>query len=476
MLTINSDPFLIVGIALQIIIILIVNIYTFINYASPDDNNESWFPKFVVVFSLQTAMMCVLLLPIDVANNGGNPNCDGSNSNGVFCGRINILLMWEVLFMCIVLLLIFFIPFAAFFYLADDGIALGIGRQSKVRPAILNTLVVLAIAAALLLGLYFTSNKASLDVKSYEVNFDDVPLTEYQKTTGWATPYSIISLQLTPAEIAHALTTSVPYYIEYSVTFPIYTIALVGWIGWWLFSLFAGVGLAALPFDLVYDFLRRVKRVPPDAVAEKEKEIQIRTAELIEASVALKRARIEFEKTGPSSYQRRRQLIQDRVQVNRITQFVFLLERDTQDLRDIKAYNANADNPFTPYFKLLGGIFLAGVSALWILQIVLFMLPSPPINSLLNTYFVLFDSWFPIFGDLSFALFSLYLMMCTIKGAFRIGLSLFCIKVYPMVVNGTYTDAFLFNVAIILLCTIPLVQFCLIAFSEYAKYSDIYQV
>lgn len=91
-----GDPFLIAGIGIQIIIILIANIYTFINYASPDDASEHWFPKIIVVFSLQVSLMCVLLLPIDVANNAGNPNCDhGYSASGEFCGNINVSLMWQ---------------------------------------------------------------------------------------------------------------------------------------------------------------------------------------------------------------------------------------------------------------------------------------------------------------------------------------------------------------------------------------------
>lgn len=472
-----GDPFLIVGIAIQIIVILIANIYTFVNYASPDDINDSYFPKIIIVFSMQVSLMCVLLLPIDVANNAGNPGCDNSNGSGAsFCGGINILLMWEVLFMAIGLLLIFFIPFAAFFYLADDGIAVGLTRQSKILPALFNTSVILMVASAMLLGAYFTSGTTSIPVDSYEIAFGDIPTLQYNQIS-WSTPYQIINQRISGSYLTTMLTSpTTTAYVKYTVTFPIYAIALIGWLGWWLFAIFTGVGLAALPFDLIYDFVRRLKPVSPDMLAEKERDVQTRAAELLDASVAIKRSRIEFEKTNPTTFKRRRRLVQDRVQVNRIAQLVFLLERDTTDLREIKAYNTEVGNPLTPYLKLLAGILFSAVSIMWLMQICLYMLPSPSISPLLNTYFTLFDSWFPIFGVLSFALFSLYLMMCTIKGAFRIGLSFLCIKIYPMVWNGTYVDAFLFNVSIILLCTIPEVQFCLLAFSNYAKYSDIYQV
>jgi LMBR1 domain-containing protein 1 len=474
----EAGIFIIVGIVLMILILLVVNIYTFVNYASPDDNNEHIFPKLVVVVGLQTSMMCVLLLPIDVANNSGNPNCDtGSGVSGAQCGGINLFLMWEALFMFASLLLIFFIPFAAFFYLADDGVIMGHEeKRSKALPALFNTLVVVITASAIILGLYFTSGHTAIPVSSYEIDFQDIPVTTYSTVYGWVSPYQLIQQSLTASQAHAALTKSITFYITVTVSFPIYVIAIVGWLGWWAFSFFAGAGLASLPFDLIYDFLKRVKTLSPDLIAEKERDIQTRTAELLETAVAIKRSRIEFDKTGPSSYQRRRRLIEDRVQVNRVTQFVFLLEQDTTDLREAKAYNSNAGNPLTPYAKLVAGVVAVVVSFFWFLQIVLYMLPSPPVTTLLNSYFTLFDSWFPIFGVLTFAIFAYYLLMCTIKGAFRVGLSLFCIKIYPMVLNGTYTDAFLFNVAMVLVCTIPVVQFCLYAFSNYARYTDIYSV
>merc|ERR1712127_1070507 len=46
-------------------------------------------------------------------------------------------------------------------------------------------------------------------------------------------------------------------------------------------------------------------------------------------------------------------------------------------------------------------------------------------------------------------------------------------KLYPMEINGTMMNSFLFNTAIILLCSVPAVQFCVQAFPSYARYSDV---
>ena len=42
-----------------------------------------------------------------------------------------------------------------------------------------------------------------------------------------------------------------------TVSFPIYLLALMSFIGWFLFVLFAGVGLSALPIDLILEWKNR---------------------------------------------------------------------------------------------------------------------------------------------------------------------------------------------------------------------------
>jgi len=47
------------------------------------------------------------------------------------------------------------------------------------------------------------------------------------------------------------------YTQEISVTFVVYVMCFTSFIGNWLFVLFAGVGLFALPLDLVLEFVNR---------------------------------------------------------------------------------------------------------------------------------------------------------------------------------------------------------------------------
>ena len=45
--------------------------------------------------------------------------------------------------------------------------------------------------------------------------------------------------------------------MELTVSFPIYCIAFMSFIGWFLLVVFGGVGLTALPFDLIREFTMR---------------------------------------------------------------------------------------------------------------------------------------------------------------------------------------------------------------------------
>jgi LMBR1 domain-containing protein 1 len=66
-----ADIFLICVIVVSLVILLVVGLYFVIKYQHPDDKNDAYFPKLVVLFGFVLAGATVLLLPLDVANNEG---------------------------------------------------------------------------------------------------------------------------------------------------------------------------------------------------------------------------------------------------------------------------------------------------------------------------------------------------------------------------------------------------------------------
>ena len=104
------------------------------------------------------------------------------------------------------------------------------------------------------------------------------------------------------------------------------------------------------------------------------------------------------------------------------------------------------------------------------------MVPNTPLAPFLNSYFEWFDSRFPLFGVLSVALFTLYLLFAAIKGCFKFGLRVACIQLHPMILGKTYMSSFMFNIGLVLLCALPVVQFATASFADYARFSTIRQL
>lgn len=69
--TIMADLFLIFVIVVAFVILTIIGLYLVVKYQHPDDKNDAYFPKLVVLFGFVLAGATVLLLPLDVANNEG---------------------------------------------------------------------------------------------------------------------------------------------------------------------------------------------------------------------------------------------------------------------------------------------------------------------------------------------------------------------------------------------------------------------
>jgi LMBR1 domain-containing protein 1 len=66
-----ADIFLIVSITVAFFILFVVAVYLLVYYQHPDDHNEAYFPKFVVIIGIVLAGATALLLPLDVANGDG---------------------------------------------------------------------------------------------------------------------------------------------------------------------------------------------------------------------------------------------------------------------------------------------------------------------------------------------------------------------------------------------------------------------
>ena len=67
------DVFLIISTIVAFLILFVAAVYLLVYYQHPDDHNEAYFPKLVVIGGIVLAGATCLLLPLDVANNEGFP-------------------------------------------------------------------------------------------------------------------------------------------------------------------------------------------------------------------------------------------------------------------------------------------------------------------------------------------------------------------------------------------------------------------
>lgn len=71
------------------------------------------------------------------------------------------------------------------------------------------------------------------------------------------------------------------------------------------------------------------------------------------------------------------------------------------------------------WLKLVGGIVCGGLTVLWLVHVVLYVMLAPPLYPFLNTFFAKMDRVFPLFGTLAFAIACFYLIGGSIASCVR---------------------------------------------------------
>ncbi|KAK8577353.1 hypothetical protein V6N13_027632 [Hibiscus sabdariffa] len=434
------------------VLVLLINVYLLINYQHPDDANQAYFPKFVVVFGLSIAAISILMLPADVANRQA---CRRAIYNGACNLTLPMKELWLAVYIADAVLVFFVIPFAMFFYEGDEEKSVG----KRIKSALL-WVVTTAIVCALLLGiLYVKVGKVDFSVR--HLSSDTADFTSKwdfsigQPCTGGSGARSCS---------AYAANVSSEKTWTMRTSFPEYVVALTTIVGSVLFSIFGGVGIASLPLGLIAAFIRRPKTViTRSQYITEATELGKRAREVKKAADALR----QEEKNG---CKRRRW----RKNVKAVEKELLQLEEDVQLLEEVYPQGEKAETSWAltvlGYLgKLILGFIGLIVSLAWIAHIVIYLLFDPPLSPFLNEVFIKLDDIWGLLGTAAFAFFCFYLLLGVIAGAMMVGLKLVFITIHPMKWGATLMNSFLFNVGLILLCSISVIQFCSTAFGYYAQ-------
>jgi LMBR1 domain-containing protein 1 len=450
------SPFLLIAIIVCSILFAVLVIFLMIYYGHPDDWSTAKLPKLIVLFGLWLAFSSMMILPYDVANQQGE-------------GGLHVDVLWYIGFVCIAVMVSAVLPFAFFYYDYDeeDGEE---GKGGSALGAAFKGLFLCATVFFVLCGIMFVF-LGTAELPVYRIAYNANRVFSYNVTLtaieaefpagGPNNPNGCGSPSATNC-VAGGITWSVP------VTFPIYIIALLSFIGWFAFVIFFSVGLVALPLDLINDFRTRPTPWPAEKYNEVRQDLGNRAKKLLEAGLMLQKEGRDLKGRGGSGSATRRHA----QQLRNFEQSYYLLKKD-YDVMKI-SWDLKGGNPLFYYAEGFLGIVGAGISVSWWLQVIIFILPARPINPFLNNLFLDLEvAGFNVFSIVAYACYAEWLMWCSLKGNFKLGVRFGIVKIFPMEVGNTFMNAFIFNTWILLLVVAPAIQFCVEAFPIYSAGSDI---
>lgn len=509
---VGVDWFLASVLGITIVLLFFVNTYLVVMWSDPQDASTSVWQMLLVITALSLAEGAILGLPLDVANGSNTLDCSNryakssAPGSSAGCGNLNMTTFWEVLICCIVAYVVVLLPMAIFQYEAYDEVEV-MGKRTDNYKALISScywemgvLVVVGLTLGLMYAFLGTAEvpvaTLYMDVGTWDHsgNSGHVFQSVWPKQAvsyadvGTALGFELFTATAAGFDLSTGGSCTAPdctsadgsTVVSIRTSFAIYMAALTGWVGWFIFVIFGGIGLASLPGDLLQKYVHRPVVKTETQLAGEQKLMQGRTNELLRLGGELKKDREEWYGGALSSGARKswreksKRRASDRQNVNKFKQMVFVLETDFEQWEACKGQRMEY-NPLYPYFCLAGGAVSAGLSLLWILHVCLYVLipEQGRFTLFLNFYFMQFDNWFPLFGILSVALFSGYLLCCVISGIFKVGVRCFCMNLHPMRYGKTLMNSWMFNTMWIMLCAIPVVQFSTEAFDTYARYTAI---
>ena len=435
-------------------------------YIDKGDAGKAYFPKAMIIIGLLLCEFTVLLLPLDVANNAGLVGCDSYRSE--FCGGLeNLSTLWIAVAITLIVFALVVNPFAIFYYEAFD-VDKDFNETSCAHQccsALRWQILAMVVMVPVLVIMYVTLRTIRLPISALEAvaNSSTAVYSGYDPRAAFLEVGNEDSGAFQLKELTM------------EATFVVFLIAFMSFLGWIFFIMYAGIGLVALPMDNMLDYMNRPTLLKPIQYSKQKKVMAERADQLGKLAEQVK---ADYRKMTNSERKSSRRELKKTLQ--RLKQNVLILERDWEELRlceQSNYMNPSCLNSFFPYFQLIFAVIGMVISLVWVLHIILYMLPGAwggkPITPFLNTYLLSFDSWFPLFGTITLTIFVFYLLLCVMRGNFKFGMRFTILPLHPMIYKKTLANSFLVNVGLIMICTLPVIQFTANAFAAYARSSDI---
>lgn len=440
----DVDIFLLVFVICVVVAGIYVNIRILQYYQDPADSGigSNVFVKAVVVASLTLCWLVNILLPVDVRNSRPVP------------GFLDMSSIWTAAFVTLFAFILIVIPATMFYHEADGDVVMG----KKVKRHVLCNMFFMLFFVGGALGIsYAFLAEAAIPVRQY-------------KCSNWLDSDEVLNAAAVGAKACVEASDSS---INFKVGFQVYMVAFMCFIGWFFFVTFGGIGLSALPIDLILEFVDRPRPIDEVTFQQERREIGRISQELLSTAAELQKR--DTDLASETGWRARRAKARLSADYNRWKKEVMFLEEDFD--RNQISKHEKGESLAVSIVKLIMGIIFAIMSLMWILHTILYVLVrqyAPFMPTFLNALFEAFEGpgLYPV-GVALFGTFSLYLLLCVIKGCLKFGMRIFiCFAIHPMKMKATPLNSILFNVLMVLVSSATVVQFSQEAFSDYARLTD----
>jgi len=405
-------------------------------FSSPMDYFNSIFSKAIVVLGMTISFTIILVLPFD--------------KWALLGGGLSVATpyIWQILFACIAFYVILVIPFAFWYYESHNTDKSGMkGLLSQICHGVVASLVCFVIAALAIIISYIWLGYAELSVEVHnQAAFGDTFYDVNRNITAGVGLNTVLKKSL----------------LNVRMSFVVYITAMLSIAGWLIFIVFGGCGMTALPLELIFCFLKKPKPLSQRDFQIAQRLFASRAEKLIKVGQLINDSRKTLK--GRTT----------RKNVSKYQKFKKAVYQCEEEYKKVEiAYKQGGGNPFVYIFAFVLGIVSAILTVLWIVHMIIYMVPRPPIWPMLNQFFEWFDMGFPLFGLIAYLIFTYYLLFAVLAGNVRIMSRIPLVAVFPLKYRDTATSSFLYNTGLMLLSSITIVQFSANAFADYIKYTSI---
>jgi len=242
-------------------------------------------------------------------------------------------------------------------------------------------------------------------------------------------------------------------YITFPVSVIMFLITLLSVVGWVIFVVFGGIGLIALPVELINSFRERPNPINKTVYEERVVKIGEKAENLMKEGLE-----IQNEKKVK------------RKEKNHWKSEVWLLIDEFE--RNELAFKRRGGPVIVYYIKLVGGILGGILSLLWFLQLCIWT--NTNFYPFINYMLIAMDGIWQFFGVLFFGIFAYWLLWCVITGNYKWGMRVpLFFTIHPMKAHETMLNSLLVNTLLILIASVAVVHVCADSFSEYARITSI---